>query len=371
MRKSSVLVIVILLLVVMLGVGAVGYLSKGFKDWDYKDWFKQEQKEQQGVKDNEGNTLNPEKVYAMPSSLGVSTVADVDPAKSTVNLIATVKPDNATMQNVEWSVEWVGEYVGGWTGASEAVTDFIELRPMANNPNAITVTIVKAFGQQLKIVAKSKDNPNLKCETIVDYVSDDFEFMYSNNGEFGYRLPGTDFTEEVEAVLKPITTAKDGTVDKLQFGASISELVVCTVRDDYTYSYSLQFTKEFRDYIKQEQLIVTCVSSPVSLPVEKFSGGFSIEGAVVDFSFESFTKFLVHTSDGNIEYAHYNNFMDIMSNFQTENPTKNVFYISTNIVGTYNSYSFDCYFRINPDALYIYNTDITVNNDHIYVGGVK
>lgn len=356
----------------MLGVGAVGYLSKGFKDWDYKDWFKQEQKAQQGVKDNEGNVLEPDKVYAMPSSLGFSTVADVDASKSTVNLIATVKPDNATMQNVEWSVEWVGEYVGGWTGASEAVTDFIELRPMANNPNAITVTIVKAFGQQLKIIAKSKDNPNLKCETVVDYVSDEFGFVYFNNGEGGYREPGLTENPTTDVFRKPITTAKDGTVDKLQFGASILDVVVCTVRDDYKYSYSLQFTKEFSDYMKQEQSIVTCISSPVSLPVEKFpAGSFSISGAVVDFSFESFKSFMQHTSGGNIEYAHYNNFMDIMSNFQTENPTKNVFYISTNIVGTYNSYSFDCYFKVNPDALYIYNTDITVNNDHIYVGGVK
>lgn len=242
---------------------------------------------------------------------------------------------------------------------------------MANNPNAVTVTIIKAFGQQLKIIAKSKDNPNLKCETIVDYVSDKFEFMYFNNGDGGYMVPGTDFTEEEAAFFKPITTVKDGAVGKLQFGASIFDAVVCTVRDDYKYSYSLQFTKEFRDYMRQEQLVVTCVTDSVSLPIEQFSGGFSIKGAMIDFSFDSFTKFLVNTSGGNIEYAHYNQFMDIMRNFQTENPSGYVFSITSDIVGTYNSYSFDCYFKINPDALYIYNTDITVNNDHIYVGGVK
>lgn len=349
----------------MLGVGAVGYLSKGFKDWDYKDWFKQEQKEQQGVKDNEGNTLNPEKVYAMPSSLGVSTVADVDPAKATVNLIATVQPNHATMQNVEWSVEWVGEGIY----KDHKTTDYLTLNAMANNPNAVTVTVIKAFGQQLKIVAKSKDNPNLKCETIVDYVSDDFEFSYFNNGELGYREPGLTENPTTDVFRKPITTSKNGTVDKLQFAAFISEVVVCTVRDDYTYSYTFKFTESFKSYMRQERLIVTC-GSDVKLSNESFSDGLYGEGAVVDFSFESFTKFLVHTSGGNIEYAHYNQFMDIMRNFQTENPTDNVFSITSDIVGTYNSYSFDCYFRVNPDALYIYNTDITVNNDHIYVGGV-
>lgn len=364
MRKSSVIVIVILLLVVMLGVGAVGYLSKGFKNWDYKDWFKQEQKEQQGVKDNEGNVLEPDKVYAMPSRLGVSTVADVDASKSTVNLIATVKPDNATMQNVEWSVEWVGE---GFYD-DHKTTDYLTLNAMANNPNAVTVTIIKAFGQQLKIIAKSKDNPNLKCETIVDYVSDSFEFVRYNNGEFGYVYPGLDVEQHV--THKPITTAKGGIVDNLQFSAGIDEMVVCTVRDDYTYSYTFKFDKGFKDYIEQHNLNVIC-GGDVNLPLKSLTDGLYGEGAIIDFSFESFKSFMQHTSGGNIEYAHYNQFMDIMRNFQTENPTDKVFYITTDIVGTYNSYSFDCYFKINPDALYIYNTDITVNNDHIYVGGVE
>lgn len=353
----------------MLGVGAVGYLSKGFKDWDYKDWFKQEQKEQQGVKDNEGNVLDPEKVYAMPSRLGISTVADVDASKSTVNLIATVKPDNATMQNVEWSVEWVGE--GSYN--TYKTTDYLTLNAMANNPNAVTVTIIKAFGQQLKIIAKSKDNPNLKCETIVDYVSDEFEFVYFNNGEFGYRAPGADLGEDVEAFMKPITTAKGGTVDKLEFTVDIFDAVVCTVRDDYTYAYSLNFTKDFVDYVAQRNISeVTCVSNAVSLPIEEAENIGSLYSTFIKFDVDTVTtKYLTSIQATTSKYNRYNSFMGAMAEYQKTNSTKNVFYITTDIVGTYNSYSFDCYFKINPDALYIYNTDITVNNDHIYVGGVK
>ncbi len=117
-------------------------------------------------------------------------------AESAYTLNVTYKPSYVTNADVSWDLEFVDSN-SEWA-AGKTVTDYITL---SGNNNKATVSVNKAFGEQIKITVSSVENPNVKASCVCDYVvavsQVDVRFIGIDNG-FGtsdlyYRIKlGTD-----------------------------------------------------------------------------------------------------------------------------------------------------------------------------------
>lgn len=182
MRKSSVLVIVILLLVVMLGAGAVGYLSKGFKNWDYKDWFKQEQKEQEQnppdinvppdiVPPDTDDTIPVEEVYAMSEHCIFSeslVSAFLNPpvdsnivTDKSIEFKAESSDGQIVVDNPVYYVRWVNIEI------KDSIEEYLLLEPY---DSYVKVTLLKEFTNSINLYAVSSYSGVTTLVTTLDYV---------------------------------------------------------------------------------------------------------------------------------------------------------------------------------------------------------
>ena len=87
-------------------------------------------------------------------------------AESAYTLNVTYKPAYVTNADVSWSVEFVNpnsEWASG-----KVVTDYITL---SGNNNKATVSVNKAFGEQIKITVSSVETPNVKASCVCDYIT--------------------------------------------------------------------------------------------------------------------------------------------------------------------------------------------------------
>lgn len=179
MRKSGVIVIVILLLIVMLGAGAVGYLSKGFKNWDYKDWFKQEQKEQEqnppdiNVPPDTDDTSPVEEVYAMSEHciFSESSVSALANSKTDVNIVtgesivfkAESSDGKIAIDEPVFYVNWANKETVG------SIDDYLLLEPY---DSYVKVTLLKGFTNSINLYAVKPYTGIRSIMTTLDYVGE-------------------------------------------------------------------------------------------------------------------------------------------------------------------------------------------------------
>lgn len=177
MRKSGVIVIIILLLIVMLGAGAVGYLSKGFKNWDYKDWFKQEQKEQEqnppdiNVPPDTDDTIPVEEVYAMSEHciFSESSVSALANPKTDVNIVtgesivfkAESSDGKTAIDEPVFYANWANKKIVG------SIDDYLLLEPY---DSYVKVTLLKGFINSINLYAVKPYTGIRTIMTTLDYV---------------------------------------------------------------------------------------------------------------------------------------------------------------------------------------------------------
>lgn len=169
--------IALVLILAILG----GVLAAVLTETNPKDWFEQpagEETETPDVTDGDGNEMESGKVYPMPSSMIFATTA----AESGITIKATVEPADATNKSLTWSVEWVNPS-SSWANGKN-VSEYISLA--RNGQDTATVSCLKAFGEQAKIVVTSESNPEAKAECTLDYkqrISGINDMEYSGVGE--------------------------------------------------------------------------------------------------------------------------------------------------------------------------------------------
>ena len=129
------------------------------------------------VTDGEGNAMESGKVYAMPANMVfAATAAEPSDAKDGITLKATIDPDTAANQNVDWSVSFVNPS-SSWA-SGKTVTDYVTVTPTSDGALTATVQCLKAFGEQIKITVTSRANEYATAECTVDYARRITDFTF-------------------------------------------------------------------------------------------------------------------------------------------------------------------------------------------------
>ena len=129
------------------------------------------------VTDGEGNPMESGKVYAMPANMVfATTAAEPSDAKDGITLKATIDPDTAANQNVDWSVSFVNPS-SSWA-SGKTVTDYVTVMPTSDGALTATVQCLKAFGEQIKITVTSRANEYATAECTVDYARRITDFTF-------------------------------------------------------------------------------------------------------------------------------------------------------------------------------------------------
>lgn len=118
----------------------------------------------------DGEKAKDEKTREMPKSLAFTAknAAETFAAGKTIDvrLAATVKPDTALNQQVDWSFGWGT----GATRANEAVTNYIEVTPDSEGSRFITVSCKQAFEGDTVILTVTTREGGFSAQCIISYV---------------------------------------------------------------------------------------------------------------------------------------------------------------------------------------------------------
>lgn len=146
------------------------------------------------------------------AAYGVSPLAE-----AAYTLTATVTPSNATNKALDWSVAFVNPS-SAWANG-KTVTDYVTVTPTSDGALTASVACLQDFGEQIKVIATSRDNPAISAACTVDYVARitgltvelykggyDGTLVSSSNGDTPLVIPFND-TELLDVLLTPQLSA--------------------------------------------------------------------------------------------------------------------------------------------------------------------
>lgn len=90
-------------------------------------------------------------------------------AEQTVQLTATVLPENLWDKRVDWAVSWQNPLSEWATG--KIVTEYVTVTPAEDGALVAEVNGLKAFGEQVVITCASRVKPEIKAVCTVDYMA--------------------------------------------------------------------------------------------------------------------------------------------------------------------------------------------------------
>ena len=117
------------------------------------------------IGESEGNGVEiksakiPAEQYA---EYGVSALAE-----TAYTLTATITPADATNKAVDWTVAFANPS-SAWANG-KTVTDYVTVTPTSDGALTANVACLQAFGAKIKVVASSRENPEITAECAVDY----------------------------------------------------------------------------------------------------------------------------------------------------------------------------------------------------------
>ena len=131
------------------------------------------------VSDNDGNKLNDGDFHPMPTGMlfAPSALANTQNEEMTVNVIATITPNDAANKAVDWTVAFVNA-TSAWANGKTA-TDYITAEPTTDGALTAAITCKEAFGEQIKITVTSRDNPGASASCMVDYKQQFEGYLFS------------------------------------------------------------------------------------------------------------------------------------------------------------------------------------------------
>lgn len=236
--------------------------------------------------DGDGNPLYTDTVYDMPSNLTFSAVADITPS---ITLQAVVQPTNATISEVTWTIEWVDSNYNSIYNVNEYLT----IAQNENNCNIITVTMIQPFSSQIKITATSKENPDIKCITLVDCVATYFEIVLFHRANMYFGGAGVGDVNEFSYRERFYITRGGDDVDYLYYNVSPDPTLPSSVI--YEYHYYFRFTDLFSEFLRAKNIGVYSIddkfltSTLLELPIvdEEYDGMFLTDVVKFDFSLDT------------------------------------------------------------------------------------
>ena len=176
-RSDTIKWIIAFTLIAVLLAGMISVWVVLWKDKPVDENPVQEQEQEAVVTDGDGNVMESGKVYAMPANMVfAATAAEPSDAKDGITLKATIDPDTAANQNVDWSVSFVNPS-SSWA-SGKTVTDYVTVMPTSDGALTATVQCLKAFGEQIKITVTSRANEYATAECMVDYARRITDFTF-------------------------------------------------------------------------------------------------------------------------------------------------------------------------------------------------
>lgn len=176
-RSDTIKWIIAFTLIAVLLAGMISVWVVLWKDKPVDENPVQEQEQEAVVTDGDGNVMESGKVYAMPANMVfAATAAEPSDAKDGITLKATIDPDTAANQNVDWSVSFVNPS-SSWA-SGKTVTDYVTVTPTSDGALTATVQCLKAFGEQIKITVTSRANEYATAECTVDYARRITDFTF-------------------------------------------------------------------------------------------------------------------------------------------------------------------------------------------------
>ena len=210
------------------------------------------------VTDGEGNPMESGKVYAMPANMVfATTAAEPSDAKDGITLKATIDPDTAANQNVDWSVSFVNPS-SSWA-SGKTVTDYVTVTPTSDGALTATVQCLKAFGEQIKITVTSRANEYAKAECTVDYARRITDFTFYSFPD-NQQAPG--FGKDEILVDMVIPSADDLFSSEEIVITELKSVVLFTAGDPEVegfdiYDEDIARTYQFSDYTIKDCKIAT------------------------------------------------------------------------------------------------------------------
>ena len=131
------------------------------------------------VSDNDGNKLNDGEIHSLPQGMlfAPMVLSDSENAEMTVEVKASITPDDAANKAVDWSVAFVNAS-SSWANG-KTVTDYVTVTPDSDGSLIASITCKQAFGEQIKLIVTSRENPNATASCTLDYKQQFLEYAYS------------------------------------------------------------------------------------------------------------------------------------------------------------------------------------------------
>lgn len=114
------------------------------------------------IKSNGISLMKAQIAPAAYSDYGISTQAE-----NAYTLTASLTPNDASNQLVDWAIAWKNPS-SAWANG-KTVTDYVTLTTAKDGALTANISSLQAFGEQIIITCTSRDNPNAKASCTVDY----------------------------------------------------------------------------------------------------------------------------------------------------------------------------------------------------------
>lgn len=326
------------------------------------------------VTDGEGNAMESGKVYAMPANMVfAATAAEPSDAKDGITLKATIDPDTAANQTVEWSVSFVNPS-SSWANG-KTVTDYVTVTPTSDGALTATVQCLKAFGEQIKITVTSRANEYATAECTVDYARRITDFTFYSFPD-NQQAPG--FGKDEILVDMVIPSADDLFSSEEVVVTELKSIVLFTAGDPEVEGYDIfdediARTYQFSDYTIKDCKIATDVenSDGLGATVEitwEYNSGFgnllsvcasllhnnelvfstaelNPEGTICNNPVAWVANMVgVRSFDADI----YKQAMDLFVEWLQENPDEPILTFHLQVTGKYSTFKKDIKVRYNP-----------------------
>ena len=190
------------------------------------EWFRKSETEQITAAtpdENGGSVINESEsngIMLMSAKLAPADYAEngiTTQVESAYTLTASVLPEIAGNELIDWSVSWVNAASDWATG--KTVSDYVTVTPQFDGSLIATVQCKRGFGEQVNVKAKSRFNADAYANCTVDYVKrvSSASFVVNKNGSYMFELGNVNTFEitPIYSVDSVGTVTGEITVDSL------------------------------------------------------------------------------------------------------------------------------------------------------------
>lgn len=232
------------------------------------------------------NTLESSKTYNL-SNVNFKSTSDTDSNNiQTVNVIANVKPFNATDKRLSWSLAWKDSN-SEWA-TDKTVTNYVSINVDSVNSSKATITKIKSFSEIIILTVTSVSNPEvsksveIRCIGETDfkvilkwgekeYVFNKKEFQDSGGSDINTELiisRNNNRDEEINVRVYELN-AYESTNDTKPF-VTFNSSFIKTVSTGLTTSFAVKYNYDYIDNMNVKIPIVDNESAEKTIKVTSY-----------------------------------------------------------------------------------------------------